>query len=127
MKPVARVAVAAAVLGLAAVCAQAQQATPAPDAGWGERDYLLHYATVVCVRGAYGMLAPAASPVLKALDREAWAMVERTRQKPETYDAIHRMALAHGRDEPPARALAGCAAWVKGNRATILEHADILG
>lgn len=127
MKSVACVAVTAATLGLAAAFAQAQQAAPAPDAGWGERDYLLHYATVVCVRGAYGTLAPAALPVLKALDREAWAMVERTRQKPETYDAIHRMAMAHGRDEPPARALAGCAAWVKGNGAKILEGADIPG
>ena len=127
MKPVARVAVAAVMLGLAAACAHAQQAAPAPDAGWGERDYLLHYATVVCVRGAYSTLAPPASPVLKALDREAWAMVERTRQKPETYDAIHRMAMARGREEPPARALAGCAAWVKDNAAKILDHADSLG
>jgi hypothetical protein len=130
MKPVARAsaAVIAALLGLgAAGGGHAQQGAPPPDAGWGEQDYLLHYAAVVCLQGAYGALEPPASPVLKALGREAWAMVERTRQKPETYDAIHTLAMAHGRQEAPERALAGCNAWVKGSAAEILKHADIPG
>lgn len=130
MKPIVRAgaAVIAALLGLgAAGGGHAQPGAPPPDTGWGEQDYLLHYATVVCLQGAYGALEPPASLVLKALGREAWAMVERTRQKPETYDAIHTLAMAHGRRVAPERALAGCNAWVTGSRAEILKHADIPG
>jgi hypothetical protein len=124
-------AVLGAVLALADIPAgQAQRAdsseAPAPpDAGWTERDYLLHYATVVCVRGAYGTLDPQSAPVLDALDAEAWAMIEFTRQEPAIYEAIHRLATARGEAEAPARALAACATWVKAGVGKILEGADI--
>jgi hypothetical protein len=124
-------AVLGAVLMLAEVpSGQAQRAdsteAPAlPDAGWTERDYLLHYATVVCVRGAYGTLDPPPAPVLDALDGEAWAMIEFTRQKPATYETIHSLATARGQAEAPARALAACATWAKTGAAQILEGADI--
>jgi len=93
----------------------------APDVGWHERDYLLHYATVVCVHGAYGTLTPPPGPVLKALDQEAWAMVEFTRQTPETYEHIHRLAADHGKAEAPEQALAACGAWAKREAEALLK------
>jgi hypothetical protein len=101
----------------------AHGAEPPPDAGWTESDYLLHYAAVVCVQAAYGRLAPAAPAVQEALGREAWAMVELTRQDPAIYDRIHTLAAARGKAEAPARALAGCAAWAKRHADTILQGA----
>jgi len=93
----------------------------APDAGWHEKDYLLHYAAVVCVHGAYGTLTPAPGLVLDALDQEAWSMVEFTRQAPETYDYIRHLADAYGKAEAPQRALAACIAWVKRETVAILK------
>lgn len=119
-------AVLAVFLCLAAVSAVSAQRpgehpVSVPDAGWHERDYLLHYATVVCVRGAYGTLAPAPAVVIEALDQEAWAMVEFTRQAPQTYEYIHRLATAYGEAEAPQRALAACGAWVKRETEAILK------
>ena len=94
-----------------------------PDAGWRERDYLLHYAQVICLRAAYGGLDPAPSQVLEALDAEGWAMVELSHQQPGVYDAIHKKAWAAGGDQAPARALAGCKAWVTGTTGGILNSA----
>jgi hypothetical protein len=125
-----RLAVIAGFLCLAAVQAVSAQApgehqTPAPDAGWREKDYLLHYAAVVCVHGAYGTLTPTPQTVLDALDQEAWSMVEFTRQSPETYDRIQRLATAFGKAEAPARALAACAAWVKRETEAILKTSTV--
>jgi hypothetical protein len=103
--------------------ASAESGAPAPDAGWQERDYLLHYAAVVCVQGAYGMLKPAPTAALDALGREAWAMVELTRRAPETYARIHDMAMARGKGEAPDRALAACRAWAMRDAAAILRPA----
>ena len=100
-------------------------AAAAPDAGWGERDYLLHYAEAVCLRAAYATLRPEPTPVLEALEAEAWAMVEFTRQEPEVYNAIHGRAAAQGRQEAPARALAACAAWVRRDATEILKPARL--
>jgi hypothetical protein len=122
----ARVALLALLLCAAAVpSASAQQLGEhqrvEPGAGWHEKDYLLHYATVVCVHGAYGTLTPAPGPVLDALDQEAWMMVEFTRQSPETYDYIRRLAEAYGTAEAPQRALAACIAWVSRETLAILK------
>ena len=106
-----------------AVAALPAAAASPPDAGWREGDYLLHYAQVICLRAAYGGLDPAPSQVLEALDAEGWAMVELRHQRPEVYDAIHKKAWAVGGDQAPARALAGCKAWVKGSTGGILKSA----
>jgi len=113
------------VAGAQAVSAQAPGEHQAPDAGWREKDYLLHYAAVVCVHGAYGTLTPAPQQVLDALDQEAWSMVEFTRQSPETYDRIHRLATAFGKAETPQRALAACSAWVKRETEAILKTSTV--
>ena len=121
---------AVALIGLplaAGACAQQAEDRMAPDSGWGERERLMHYATVVCVTGAYGTLAPAQNAVLEALRREAWAMVELTHQEPAIYDSLHTQATARGRREPPAQALAGCAAWVRRNADALLKDARIPG
>jgi len=122
---VVRLAVAVFLCFAAVQAASAQQPgerhAPAPDAGWHEKDYLLHYATVVCVHGAYGTLKPTPQPVLDALDQEAWSMVEFTRQSPETYDRIRRLATAFGKAEAPGRALAACGAWVMRETDAILK------
>jgi hypothetical protein len=125
-----RLAAIVVLLCLAAVQAVSAQApgerqAPAPDAGWREKDYLLHYAVVVCVHGAYGTLTPAPQQVLDALDQEAWSMVEFTRQSPETYDRIQRLASAFGKAEAPQRALAACSAWVKRETEAILETSTV--
>lgn len=96
-----------------------------PDAGWSERDYLLHYATTICVRAAYATLDPKPAGVLDALAQEAWAMVEFTRQAPAIYDRIHTLASERGAKEAPARALAACDAWAKRDAAAILEKAKL--
>jgi hypothetical protein len=119
---------AAALVGLslaAGACAQQADDRPAPDSGWSEQDRLLHYATVVCVAGAYGTLAPAENAILEALRREAWAMVELTHQEPAVYEALHGQAAAWGRQERPERALAGCAAWVRRNADSLLNDAKL--
>jgi hypothetical protein len=116
---------------LACLCAAspvtAQKGVPStkPDAGWGERDYLLHYAKTVCVRASYATLKPEPAAVLEALAQEAWAMVEFSSQGPEIYDRIHRMATGYGSAEAPARALAGCSAWGRRNEGAILEGAKL--
>ena len=99
----------------------AAAADAAPDAAWTERDYLLHYAEAVCLRAAYATLEPAPAAALEALDAEAWAMVEFTRQDPEVYNSIHNRASAEGRHTAPARALAACTAWVRRDAAEILK------
>jgi len=96
-----------------------------PDAGWTERDYLLHYASTICVRATYATLDPKPANVLDALAQEAWAMVEFTRQAPAVYDRIHTLASERGGKEAPARALAACDAWAKRNAAAILESAKL--
>jgi len=105
--------------------AQKGVVTEKPDAGWAERDYLLHYASTICVWASYGMLDPKPANVLDALAQEAWAMVEFTGQEPAVYDGIHKRATAYGQREAPARALAGCAAWTARNASTILENAKL--
>lgn len=109
--------------------AWAQKGIPGnkPDAGWEERDYLLHYAQTVCVHASYATLEPKPTTVLDALAQEAWAMVELSGQEPAVYDRIHRLATEYGRQEAPSRALAGCAAWTRRNAATVLEGANLPG
>lgn len=96
-----------------------------PDAGWTERDYLLHYASTICVRATYATLDPKPANVLDALAQEAWAMVELTRQEPAVYDRIHTLASERGETEAPARALAACDAWARRNAAAILDNAKL--
>lgn len=96
-----------------------------PDAGWTERDYLLHYASTICVRATYATLDPKPANVLDALAQEAWAMVEMTRQAPSVYDHIHTLAAARGGKEAPARALAACEAWAKRDAAAILDGVKV--
>ena len=91
-----------------------------PDAGWSERDYLLHYASTICVRAAYATLEPQPANVLDALAQEAWAMVEFTKQPPTVYDRIHTLATAYGGKEAPARALVACDAWARREAAVLL-------
>lgn len=114
-------------LGITVPDARAQKGVvnEKPDAGWSERDYLLHYASTICVWASYGTLDPKPANVLDALAQETWAMVEFTGQEPAVYDDIHKRAAAYGQQEAPARALAGCAAWTKRNAATVLENAKL--
>lgn len=107
------------------VLAQKGAVSDRPDAGWSERDYLLHYASTICVRAVYATLKPEPANVLDALAQEAWAMVEFTKQAPAVYDRIHTLASEYGSKEAPARALAACDAWAGREADAILEGAKL--